>query len=240
MELERQEIQSQLKEQSTSQTAYRILFRNVYTWMTLALIITALTAFVVASSETLLNLFFYSSKYTFYILIGGQFALVWYLSARINKMTFAAATCYFIAYSLLNGLTLSFIFILYTLTSISSTFFITAGMFGSMALIGTFTKKDLSSWGNILFMALIGLIIASVVNLFLNSPVFNWVITYIGVVIFVALTAYDANKIKRVLQEHGTEVNESTQKIALMGALSLYLDFINLFLFLLRILGSRR
>lgn len=135
---------------------------------------------------------------------------------------------------------MSFIFILFTGTSIATTFFITAGMFGAMALLGTFTKRDLSSWGSIFFMALIGLIIASVVNLFLQNSMFYWVITYIGIIIFVGLTAYDTNKIKKVLQAYGTEVNESTQKIALMGALTLYLDFINLFLLLIRIFGNRR
>lgn len=236
MELEKQEIQPQVQVKIAEQTAYRALVRNVYTWMTLALIITALTSFVVASSQTLLNLVYNSS----YLLIGAELAVVLFLSARIGKISFATATCSFIIYSILNGITMSFIFILFTGTSIATTFFITAGMFGAMALLGTFTKRDLSSWGSIFFMALIGLIIASVVNLFLQNSMFYWVITYIGIIIFVGLTAYDTNKIKKVLQAYGTEVNESTQKIALMGALTLYLDFINLFLLLIRIFGNRR
>ena len=134
-------------------------------------------------------------------------------------------------YSLLNGLTLSVLFAVYTRSSIASTFFITAGTFGAMSLYGYFTKKDLSSWGNILIMAVIGLIIAS-------SAMIYWIITYAGVLIFVGLTAYDTQKIKQMLANQ--EINEQTQKLALLGALSLYLDFINLFLYLLRIFGDRK
>lgn len=236
MELEtKQEIQTQVVDQA----AYRTLFKNVYTWMALALVITAATSWVVASSPALIQLI-YGQRFVFWGLLLGELALVWYLSARIGKLSFPTASVFFVIYSVMNGLTMSFIFLLYTGASIASTFLITAGTFGAMALIGTFTKKDLSSWGSILLMALIGLIIASVVNLFLKSPAFYWIITYAGIIIFVGLTAYDAQKIKRALQAHGNEINDSTQKIALMGALSLYLDFINLFLLLLRIFGGRR
>jgi FtsH-binding integral membrane protein len=220
-------------------TAQATLFRNVYSWMTLAMIVTGLTAFIVAGSESLLYSIL-GNKLLFYGLLFGELGLVWYLSSRINTLTLNNATLLFIIYSILNGVTLAFIFAVYTSSSIASTFFVTAGTFASMALVGTFTKRDLSSMGNILLMALIGIIIASVVNLFLKNEMMYWIITYIGVLVFVALTAYDAQKIKRLIQEHGHEVNESTQKIALIGALSLYLDFINLFLFLLRILGGRK
>lgn len=215
------------------------LFRNVYLWMSMALVITGLTALVVAGTPSILSAI-YGSKFLFYGLLIAEVALVWYMSARINTLSFMTATTIFIIYSILNGITLSFIFLVYTTDSIASTFFVTAGTFAAMSLFGYLTKKDLTSMGSFLFMALIGLIIASVVNLFLHNEVMYWIITYAGVLIFVGLTAYDTQKIKRLLQAHGTEVNETTQKIALMGALTLYLDFINLFLYLLRLLGNRR
>ncbi|NDV58865.1 Bax inhibitor-1/YccA family protein [Bacteroides sp. 519] len=219
--------------------AQATLFRNVYIWMTLALVITALTSLLVAESPKVIYAIA-TNQVLFYGLILGELALVWILSANINRFSFATATFMFIAYSILNGVTMSFIFMIYTTSSIALTFFVTAGTFGAMALYGTITKKDLSSWGNILIMALIGLIIASVANWFIKSEMMYWIITYIGVIIFVGLTAYDAQKIKNNLREYGYEINETTQKIALMGALSLYLDFVNLFLYLLRILGSRK
>lgn len=144
----------------------------------------------------------------------------------------------FLAYSFLNGLTLSVVFLSYTKSSIASTFFVTAGTFAAMSLYGYFTKKDLSSWGNLFFMALIGLIIATIVNVFWANTTLYWIITYAGVLIFVGLTAYDTNRIKQMLANQ--EVNEGTQKLALLGALTLYLDFINMFLYLLRIFGDRR
>lgn len=229
---------SQLTE-SVSRSAQVVLFRNVYLWMTLALLITAFTSIVVFDSPSLTSII-YSSRFLFYGLLLGELALVWYLSANINKLSFQTATIMFVVYSVLNGITISFIFMIYTMSSIAMTFFITAGTFAAMALIGTYTKKDLSSLGNILLMALVGLIIASLVNLFLKNEMFYWIISYAGVLIFVGLTAYDAQKIKNVINEHGNEINDTTQKIALMGALTLYLDFINLFLYLLRILGNRR
>ena len=146
----------------------------------------------------------------------------------------------FALYSVLNGVTMSFIFIAYTSTSIATAFFVTAGMFAAMSFIGFVTKKDLSSFGSFFTMALIGLIIASVVNIFLNSSVMYWIITYVGVLLFVGLTAYDTQKIKQLLIEYGDEVNDSTQKLALIGSLSLYLDFINLFLYILRLFGNNK
>jgi Integral membrane protein, interacts with FtsH len=219
--------------------AQTVLFRNVYIWMTLALVITALAALFVSSSPNLIYAIL-TNKILFYGLLIGELALVWIVSSNINRLSFFTATLMFIAYSVLNGATLSVIFLIYTASSIVMTFFVTAGTFGAMALYGTITKKDLSSWGNILFMALIGLIIASVANWFMKSEMLYWIITYVGVIVFVGLTAYDAQKIKNNLRMYGNEINETTQKIALMGALSLYLDFINLFLYLLRLLGNRR
>lgn len=232
------ETYSQVKVPERS-AAYAVLFRNVYLWMTLALVITAVTSIVVAGSPALINAVI-SNSFLFYGILIAELALVWILSANINKFSLSTATLMFVVYSILNGITLSLIFLIFTSSSIAITFFITAGTFGAMALYGTITKKDLSSWGNILFMALIGLIIASVANIFFKNEILYWIVSYAGVIIFVGLTAYDAQKIKNMLSQYGNEVNETTQKIALMGALSLYLDFINLFLFLLRIFGSRR
>ena len=210
------------------------LFRNVYLWMTMALFITGATALTVSDSPTLLNAIF-GSKVAFFGLIIAELALVIILSSFIFRMSFLTATLMFIAYSILNGATLASIFLLYT----ASSFFVTAGTFGAMALFGYFTKRDLSGIGNMGYMALIGIIIATVVNLFLRSETMMWVITYIGVLVFVALTAYDTQKIKKMVM-NAEVVDESTQKIALLGSLTLYLDFINLFLYLLRILGSRK
>ena len=220
------------------ESAYATLMRNVYIWMTLALVVTAMAAYYVASNESLL----YSiagNPILFWGLMIGELLLVIILSARIHKMSFMTAAIMFVAYSLLNGVTMSFIFLAYTESSIVTTFLITAGTFGAMALVGSFIKKDLSAMGRILIMALIGLIIATIVNMFLASDGLSMIINYAGVLIFVGLTAYDAQKIKQMLQAYGGDVNEGTKKIALMGSLSLYLDFINLFLYLLRILGNR-
>lgn len=220
-------------------SAQATLMRSVYLWMTLALAITGFASFVVASSPMLLQAVF-GNRLVFWGLIIAEFALVVMLSARIHKMTAPTATMMFIVYSLLNGVVLSSIFLFYTAQSIANVFFITAGTFGVMSVYGMVTKSDLSKIGNICFMALIGLIIATVVNMFLKSEGMMLVISYIGVLIFVGLTAYDTWKIKNDIRQYGTEVNDMTQKLALMGALSLYLDFVNLFLYLLRIFGNRK
>ena len=223
---------------SYERSAQMSLFRQVYLWMAMALAITGMMALLVAGSPTMLSLIF-SSKLTFFALIIAEIALVWYLSARIERLSFTTATLMFIVYSLLNGAMLSSIFILYTATSIASTFFVTAGTFGAMTLVGYTVKKDLSAMGRVLIMALIGLIIASIVNMFVASSALDWAITYIGVLVFVGLTAYDTQKIKQMMLMHGDEVNDGTMKLALMASLTLYLDFINLFLYLLRIFGRR-
>lgn len=213
-----------------------LLIRKVYMWMCAALLITAGTAYRVSNSEELLRMIF-SSKLSFYGIIIAQFVIVWYLSARINKLTFTAATILFALYSVLMGVTMSCIFVAYTQSSIASTFFVTAGTFAVMSIYGFTTKKDLTSMGNLLIMALVGLIIACVVNYFIQSTMFDLVISCIGVLIFVGLTAYDTQKIKSLLNQENTDEN---RKMAIIGSLMLYLDFINLFLFLLRIFGRRR
>ncbi len=219
--------------------AFPALMRKVYVWMTLALVITGFTAYGVASSPGIITAII-SSRALMWGLIIAEIALVFYVSARIDRLSLTTATLLFILYSVLNGATLSIIFLAFTMQSIASVFFITAGTFAVMSLIGYFTKTDLSSFGKILFMALIGLIIATVVNAFLiKSGGFSLIISYVGVLIFVGLTAYDTQKIKMMLVQ-ADDVNEDAQKIALMGSLSLYLDFINLFLYLLRIFGGNR
>ena len=218
--------------------AYSALMRKVYVWMTLALCITGLTAFYVASSPNLIGAII-SNRILFFGLIIGELALVMGLVSAINRISFSTATMLFILYSILNGATLSMILLVYTRASIASTFFITAGTFAGMAFVGYTTKKDLSKMGGILLMGVIGLVIATVVNMFVASSMLDWIISYLGVAIFVGLTAYDAQKIKNMLRTYGTEVNDETQKIALLGSLRLYLDFVNLFLYLLRIFGKR-
>lgn len=214
------------------------LMRNVYLWMTLALVITGLTALFTAQSEVLLSLIFLNT-WTWIGLIVTELVLVLVLAAAINKMSFSVATLMFILYSIVNGLTLSVIFLVYEMPSIATTFFVTAGMFGAMAIFGTVTKKDLSGIGKFALMALIGLIIAGVVNMFLQNSPFDLVISAIGVVIFAGLTAYDSQKIRQMLV-NAYDVDDTTQKIALYGSLRLYLDFVNLFLYLLRFFGNRK
>ncbi|MBR5241029.1 MAG: Bax inhibitor-1/YccA family protein [Muribaculaceae bacterium] len=223
---------------SQSATMVGSLMKSVYMWMTLALGITGVVALYVAQSSDLLYAIF-SNSILFWGLVIAEFALVMVISARLLKMSFSTALMLFMLYSVINGLTLSVIFALYTKASVASTFFVTAGTFGVMSLIGYFTKKDLSKLGSILFMLLIGLVIATLVNIFWANDTLYWITTYAGVLIFVGLTVYDTNKIKRMLEcSYGED--EVTQKLALMGALTLYLDFINLFLYLLRILGDRK
>lgn len=222
----------------TAKAAQATLLRSVYLWMTLALIITGFVAMYVAKSY-MANMMIQNSMMFWGVLIA-EVALVWYLSARIYTMSFTTATILFIVYSILNGVTLSILLLVYTASSIATTFFVTAGTFGTMAIFGYITKKDLTRIGSLCIMGVIGIIIASLVNLFLQNSMMDMVISYIGVLLFVGLTAYDSQKIKRLLSGDDIEVNEVTQKIALMGAMTLYLDFINLFIYLLRILGDRK
>lgn len=217
--------------------AFPVLMRKVYVWMTMALVITGFTAYGVATSPGILQAI-YSNQILFWGLVIAEFALVIGVSAAINRLSLAMATLMFVLYSVINGALLSFIFLAYTASSIATAFFITAGTFAVMAFIGYTTKTDLTSMGKILMMALIGLIIATVVNLFIKSSGFTLILSYVGVLVFVGLTAYDSQKIKQMLLQ-APDAGEGAQKLALLGALSLYLDFINLFLYLLRIFGKR-
>lgn len=235
----REDASSSVRQQEiVSSSTFSTLMRKVYTWMALALAITGFTAYYVASSPAIMQAIF-SNRILFWGLLIGELALVWIVSASINRLSLTTATAMFILYSVLNGVTLSFIFLAYTMTSITTVFFITAGTFAAMSLYGYFTKTDLSKMGQIMIMALIGLIIATIVNLFVKSSGLTMILSYIGVLIFVGLTAWDTQKIKQMLQM-ASDTGEAAQKIALMGALSIYLDFINLFLYLLRIFGSSR
>lgn len=218
--------------------AFPVLMRKVYLWMTMALVITGFTAYYVATSETLLTLLL-TNQIVFWVLVIGELGLVIGLSAAINRLSLTTATLMFVLYSVVNGATMSFIFLMYTASSITNVFFITAGTFAAMTLYGYFTKSDLSSWGKYLLMALIGIIIATVVNIFTKSQGLAVIINYLGVLVFVGLTAYDSQKIKMMLLQM-PDAGEAAQKVALLGALSLYLDFINLFLYLLRLFGSKR
>ena len=218
--------------------AFPALMRKVYVWMSLALIITGITAYGVASSPGLITAF-YTNQMLMWGVVIAVFALVFALSAAINRLSLSVATLLFVVYSVLNGVMFSSIFLVYTMSSVANVFFITAGTFAAMAAYGYFTKSDLTTLGKYLFMALIGLVIATVVNIFVGSSMLSLVISYAGVLIFVGLTAYDSQKIKQMLAQQ-VDADETAQKIALFGALTLYLDFINLFLYLLRLLGNRR
>ena len=209
--------------------------QRTFLWMTLGLAITGLASVYTVDSGLVFRMI---GSNSFYFLLIAEIALVWILSARVMKLSLPVATGAFALYSVLNGVTLSPIFLVYTSESIATTFFVTSGTFGAMALYGYFTKRDLTKWGSLLFMVLIGVVIATLVNLFLKSETLMWIITYVGVVLFVALTAYDTQKVKLLANETKHDV-ELSKKASLLGALTLYLDFINLFLYLLRFFGRR-
>lgn len=219
--------------------AVTAVLKNVYLWMTLALAISGLTAMVVAGNAELVARIF-ATRGTLLILFLAQFGLIWAISSRIGTMSFVTATLLFLLYSVITGVTLSSIFLVFTMESLASVFFITAGTFAVVSIYGFVTKKDLSTWGSYLLMGLIGVIIASIVNWFLASEVMYWIVSYVGVAIFVGLTAYDTQKIKVLANQCYMEDSETQNKVALMGAITLYLDFINLFLYILRIFGKRK
>ncbi len=210
---------------------------KVYGWMCFALAITGFVSLFVANFSPLLN-FFFNNIYLFWGMCIAEVVLVVYLVAAVQKMSLFRCASLFIAYSILNGITLAPLFMMYTQSSIATTFFILSGTFAGMSLFGYFTKQDLTRWGNILIMALFGLVIATIVNLFVNNTTVYWITTYAGVFIFIGLIAYDTQKLKDMNME-AIEDDESTRKVAIMGALTLYLDFINLFIYLLRIFGKR-
>ena len=211
------------------------VMRKVYGKMALGLLATAATSYLVFSSQALMSLLF-SSPATIWLLFAVELGLVIYLSARIDKLSSGTATALFYAYSILNGVALTPIFLAYTGVSIATTFAITAGTFGAMTIFGYVTRQDLSKIGSYLFMALLGLIVCILVNLFMQSSMFSLLISCAGVLIFVGLTAWDTQAIKRMCAEADPTM---TGKVATMGALTLYLDFINLFIHLLRFFGSR-
>jgi uncharacterized protein len=229
----RQITLSQAKTEASS-----IFLAKVFNWMAVGLGITGVIALITAETGLALTI---ASSPLFFILLFGELGLVFFLSARIEKIQSGTASMLFYGYAILNGLTLSVIFLAYTRTSIAGTFFITAGMFAAMAVYGTVTKRDLSGFGSFLIMGLFGIIIASIVNFFLHSSSLYWAISFIGVFIFTGLTAYDVQQIKN-MGERGIlqQGEEAIKKGSIMGALRLYLDFINLFLMLLRFFGASR
>jgi len=207
--------------------------------MAIGLALTGFTAFYVSNSETMLKLIF-GNQLIFFGLIIGELVLVFSLASRVNKMQASTATSLFVLYAALNGVTLSAIFLIYTRSSITSTFFICAATFVASSIYGMVTKRDLTSMGQFMFMGLIGIVIASVVNLFVRSSGMSLIVSYIGVIVFVGLTAYDTQKLRTMALSQPDGLDGATvRKGAILGALTLYLDFINLFLMLLRILGSR-
>lgn len=211
---------------------------KVYGWMATALAITGLTAWWAASSADVMQ-FFIANRGVLIVMFIGQLLLVGSLAGWINKMSSQTATIIFVIYSVLTGFVFSTLFLVYTAGSLASTFLITGGMFAVMSIYGWTTGKDLTKFGSLLFMLLIGFIIASIVNIFLGSTMLYWIATYVGIFIFTGLIAYDTQKLKNMASQV-QEGTEEHQKGAILGALSLYLDFINLFLMLLRIFGSRR
>lgn len=224
--------------QAMTQEKVSSLFKNMYMQMASALALTGVTAFVLSESASFMTYLIYN-PWLWWVCMLAEVGVVVYLSARVMKMSTNMATLMFVLYSMLTGVTLSTIFIVYQMDTIATTFFVTAGTFFAMSLIGYFTKTDLTKMGSILRMLLIGLIIATVVNIFVASSALYWITTYVGIIIFVGLIAYDTQKIKDIFYKHGA-ADESGYKLALMGALTLYLDFINLFLYLLRFFGASR
>lgn len=225
----------------TPQNAYEMdlkvtsVMKRVYVKMFLGLLVTAFVALFCAGSYDVAS-FFLTNRWAMIMLVIAELGIVFYVSGRINRISSSTATMLFYIFAVINGLMLFPIFYIYTGTSIAKTFFITAGVFGAMSVYGYFTSKDLSRWGSILIMCLFGLIICSVVNIFMKSTGFDWLISGLGVLIFIGLTAWDTQQIKAMAQQAPMD---SVGKLATLGALSLYLDFINLFLYLLRFFGNR-
>jgi FtsH-binding integral membrane protein len=221
-----------------SSAVSRSFVANVFSYMTLALVITGVAAYWFAASGNILALLQGSSLLLWGVMLA-PIGMVLIMSFAFNRLSFSALMGLFLAYSLVNGISLSVIFLIYSSAAISKVFFITAGLFGAMAVVGYTTKTDLTKLGSILMMAVFGIVIASLVNYFMESAAFDYLISCVGVLVFTGLVAYDTQKVKRI--GAGVEYGTATAgKLALMGALSLYLDFINLFLFLLRVFGGRR
>lgn len=216
---------------------------GVFMWMGLALSITAIFSWLFASNTALMNILFDpqtgSMNMAGWIILLSPLGLVLWMSFGYQKLSASTLVLIFVAYSILMGMSLSFIFLIYTLPSIAKTFVITAAMFGTMGVLGYTTKTDLTKFGSIMMMGLVGLIIASVVNMFMRSETMDYIISFIGVLVFTGLTAYDVQKLKRIGNSISMDT-EAARKLTIMGALTLYLDFINLFLFLLRFFGGRK
>ncbi len=226
---------------SSVQVRYRTVLRNVYVWMCLGLALTAVVAWWAASTPAVMRFLVGRSSLPFFALVIGEFVLVLALSRNIMNMSTSAAVGGFSLYAVLNGLTLSTIFLAYTGSVIFQAFAVSAGMFAVMSLWAVTTKRDLSGWGHYLFMGLIGLIIAGVVGLFVRGGTYQLLYSGIGVILFTALTAYDTQNIKKLSDSVGGRAGEEDyMRLSILGALKLYLDFINMFLFLLRIFGRRR
>jgi FtsH-binding integral membrane protein len=219
-------------------SAVSTLTMRAFGWMTAALMITAVVAMFTASTPGLRN-YIYSSPQTWIVLVVAQVALVLGISWGISRMSSGTATVLFVVYSALMGLTLSWVFLAYELGSVATTFFVTAAMFGAACFYGYATRTDLSSWGGLLLMALIGLVLASVMNFFFASNTLYWITTYAGVLIFVGLAAYDVNRIRQYAMVALVDPG-AAQKLAILAALGLYLDFVNLMLFMLRFLGRSK
>lgn len=225
---------------STVSLRERSILKNVYLWMSVGLALTGVVSYVVAKASSLASLFL-QSGFGFFILIIAQLGIVLFLTSRLEKMSATSAIISFGLYSIITGITFSIFFYIYTIETISRAFFTTAAMFGGMSLYGMTTKRDLSSVGHYLIMGLWGIIIASVINFLLRSDALNYFISIIGVLLFLGLTAWDTQKIKAMNDSYGSEMDEELYiKLSIMGALILYLDFINIFLYLLRIFGRRR
>jgi len=225
-----------------AQSLAKTFMTSVFSWMFLALGITAITTYLFASSPSLISILYTDTGLSIlgWVIMLAPFGLVMLISFKFQQMSLAKLSLMFLIYSVLMGMSLSFILLVYTQSSVLSTFIVTSGTFGLMALVGYTTNTDLTKFGSILFMALIGIILASVVNFFMHSGTLEYIISIAGVLIFTGLTAYDVQKLKRIGMSTGEYAGQAKDKLAIMGALTLYLDFINLFLFLLRFLGVRK
>lgn len=215
------------------------LMRDVYAWMAIALVVTGFSAWFVSESPTISGLFLGSRMGTITLIIA-TFALVWRLSSAMGRMSLKSAAAMFLVYSVLNGITFSAIFLTYTLSSIGGVFFMTAGTFGIMSACGYVTKADLSKMGNMCLMGLFGIILATVLGFFFDSTFLQLLISYAGILVFTGLTIYDTQSIKRLALTYHSRATDEGQKVAILGALTLYLDFINIFIYLLRLFGDRK
>lgn len=215
------------------------LMRDVYAWMAIALVVTGFSAWFVSESPTISGLFLGSRMGTITLIIA-TFALVWRLSSAMGRMSLKSAAAMFLVYSVLNGITFSAIFLTYTLSSIGGVFFMTAGTFGIMSAYGYVTKADLSKMGNMCLMGLFGIILATVLGFFFDSTFLQLLISYAGILVFTGLTIYDTQSIKRLALTYHSRATDEGQKVAILGALTLYLDFINIFIYLLRLFGDRK